>query len=168
MQMMVFEQLKMTGLLCSRYSATVQKGRRFFALAGKDMELPNGKGGKKKAASRQQLTVSPMAPAPEGGSLVEGEMAGEPLAVPGPSGMCAGSSGSMPPVPVEESAAAEEPTVVEPVVTELPPAGPAMESGEVQPEVPTAEPLKVGLSEPAAQAAAAAGGGSGDGGEAGE
>jgi len=64
-------------------------------------------------------------------------------------------------VPVEESAAAatpaaEELTVVEPVVTELPPAGPAMESGEVQPEVPTAEPLKVGLSEPAAQAAAAA------------
>ena len=42
MQMIVFEQLKMAGLLCSRYSATVQKGRRFFALAGKDMELPNG------------------------------------------------------------------------------------------------------------------------------
>jgi hypothetical protein len=34
--MMVFEQLKMTGLLCSRYSATVQKGRRFFALAGRE------------------------------------------------------------------------------------------------------------------------------------
>jgi hypothetical protein len=56
MQMMVFEQLKMTGLLCSRYSATVQKGRRFFTLAGKDMELPNGKGGKKKAASKRQQT----------------------------------------------------------------------------------------------------------------
>jgi len=69
MQMMVFEQLKMTGLLCSRYSATVQKGRRFFALAGKDMELPNGKGGKKKAASRRQLTVSPRHPPRRGGAL---------------------------------------------------------------------------------------------------
>jgi hypothetical protein len=151
----------MTGLLCSRYSATVQKGRRFFALAGKDMELPNGKGGKKKAASKRQQAASPEAPAPEGGSPVESEMAGELLAVPGPSGMCAGSSGSMPPVPVEESAAAATPaagelTVVEPVVTELPPAVPTMESGEVQPEVPAAELLGVGLSEPAAQAAAAA------------
>jgi hypothetical protein len=67
----------------------------------------------------------------------------------------------MPPVPVEESAAAATPaagelTVVEPVVTELPPAVPTMESGEVQPEVPAAELLGVGLSEPAAQAAAAA------------
>jgi hypothetical protein len=82
MQMMVFEQLKMTGLLCSRYSATVQKGRRFFALAGKDMELPNGKGGRKKAASKRQRAASPVAPAPEGGSPVEGEMAGELSAVP--------------------------------------------------------------------------------------
>jgi len=54
LQMIAFEHLKMSGLLCSRYSATVQKGRRFFTLAGKDMELPNGKGGKKKAASRRQ------------------------------------------------------------------------------------------------------------------
>jgi hypothetical protein len=51
--------------------------------------------------------------------------------------------------------AAGELTAVEPVVTELPPAIPAMESGEVQPEVPPAELLGVGLSEPAAQAAAA-------------
>jgi hypothetical protein len=161
MQMMVFEQLKMTGLLCSRYSATVQKGRRFFTLAGKDIELPNGKGGKRKAASRQQQTVSLMAPAPEGGSLVEGEMAEELLAVPGPSGLCAGSSGSRPPVPVEDSAAAATPaagelTAVESVVTELPPVIPAMESEEVQPEVPAAELPGMGLSEPAAQAAAAA------------
>jgi S-DNA-T family DNA segregation ATPase FtsK/SpoIIIE len=125
------------------------------------MELPNGKGGKKKAASKQRLTVSPMAPAPEGGSLVEGEMAGELLAVPGPSGMRAGSSGSMPPVPAGESAAAATPaagelTAVEPVATELPPAILARESGEVRPEVPTAELLGVRLSEPAAQAAAAA------------
>ena len=76
----------------------------------------------------------------------------------------------MPPVPVEESAAAatpaaEELTVVEPVVTELPPAVPAMESGEVQPEVPAAEL--------AVRAGCASGGGSassggGDSGEAGE
>jgi len=92
---------------------------------------------------------------------VEGEMAGELLAVPGPSGLCAGSGGGMPPVPVEESAAAATPaarelTVVEPVVTELPPAVPARESEEVQPEVSAAELLEVGLPEPAAQAAAAA------------
>jgi len=43
-QMVVFEQLKMAGLLCSRYSATVQKGRRFFTLAGKDMELAQREG----------------------------------------------------------------------------------------------------------------------------
>ena len=67
----------------------------------------------------------------------------------------------MPPVPVEESAAAatpaaEELTVMEPVVTELPPAVPAMESEDVQPGVSAAELLEVGLPEPAAQAAAAA------------
>ncbi len=88
-------------------------------------------------------------------------MAGELLAVPGPSGMCAGSGGSMPPVPVAESAAtpaAMEPTVVGLVVTELPPAVPAMESEDMQPGVSAAEVglLEVGLPEPAAQAAAAA------------
>ncbi len=125
------------------------------------MELPNGKGGRKKVASKRQRAASPAAPAPEGGSPVEGEMAGELLAVPGPSGMCAGSGGSMPPVPVEESAAAatpaaREPTVVEPVVAELPPAVPAMESEDVQPGVSAAGLPEVGLPEPAAQAAAAA------------
>ncbi len=49
MQMAVFEQLKITGLLCSRFSATVKKGRRFFALAGEDAELPNGKGSRRPA-----------------------------------------------------------------------------------------------------------------------
>jgi hypothetical protein len=171
MQMIIFEQLKMAGLLCSRYSATVQKGRRFFTLAGKDMELPNGKGGKKKAASKRQRMASPAAPAPEGGSPVEGEMAGELLAVPGPSGMCAGSGGSGPPVPAGDSAAAVipavvepmavgpaavEPTVVEQVVTELPSAAPAVEPEEVQPGVSVAVLEDVELSEPAAQATAAA------------
>ncbi len=66
----------------------------------------------------------------------------------------------MPPVPVEESAAAvapavREPAVVEPVVTESPPAAPAMESEDVQPGVSAAELLEFGLSEPAVQAAAA-------------
>jgi hypothetical protein len=161
MQMVVFEQLKMAGLLCSRYSATVQKGRRFFTLVGKDMELPNGKGSKKKTASKRQQAASPAAIAPEGGSPVEGEVAGELLAVPGPSGMCAGSSGSAAPVPAEESAAAEgsaavEPTAEELVVTESPPAAPAMEPEGMQPEVSVTEPVGVELSMPAAQAAAAA------------
>jgi hypothetical protein len=124
------------------------------------MELPNGKGGKKKTASRQQLAVSPAAPAPEGGSPVEGEMAEELLAVPGPSGLCAGSSGSRPPVPVEEPTAATpaagELPAVGSVATELPLAAPAMGSEEVQPEVTATEPPGSGLSEPAAQAAAAA------------
>ncbi len=70
MQMVVFELLKMTGLLCSRFSATVQKVRRFFTLAGKDMELPNGKGGRRKAASKRQRVASPAAPALDWGSPV--------------------------------------------------------------------------------------------------
>jgi hypothetical protein len=150
----------MAGLLCSRYSATVQKGRRFFALAGKDMELPNGTGSKKKVAPKRQRAASPAAPASEGGSPVGGEMARELLAVPGPSGMCAGSGVSVPPVPVGESTAAAttaamEPTVVELVVTELLPAVPAVEPEEVQSGVSVAWLLGVELPEPAAQAAAA-------------
>jgi hypothetical protein len=93
-------------------------------------------------------------------------MAGELLAVPGPSGMCAGSGGSELPVPAGNSAAAVipaavepmavEPTVVELVVTELPPAVPAVEPEEVQPGVSAAGLVGVELSEPAAQMAAAA------------
>jgi hypothetical protein len=130
------------------------------------MELPNGKGGKKKAASKQQRTASPAAPAPEGGSLVEGEMAEELLAVPGPSGMCAGSSGSVLPAPIENSAAAVEPAVVEPtamkpplvelVISELSPAAPVIGPGRVQPDVSVSELAGMELSVPAAQAAAAA------------
>ncbi len=124
-------------------------------MAGKDMELPNGKGSKKKAASKRQQAASPAAPAPDGGSPVEGEMAGELLAVPGPSGMCAGSSGSMPSVPAEESAAVEL-TAEEPVAAESPPAVSAVELEGVQPEASAVEPVGVELSVPAAQAAAAA------------
>jgi hypothetical protein len=127
MQMVVFELLKITGLLCSRYSATVQKGRRFFALAGKDMELPNGKGGKRKTASKRQQAASPAAPALVGGSPVEGEMAKETLAVPGPSGVGAGASGSAPPVPADESAAAAEKAAAGPP-TASPVMEPAMQS----------------------------------------
>ena len=102
---------------------------------------------------------------------MEGEMAEKLLAVPGPSGMCAGSGGSEPPVPARNSAAAVipaavgpmavesaavEPTVVELVVTELPPAVPAVESEEVQSGVSAAGLLEVGLPGPATQAAAAA------------
>ena len=102
---------------------------------------------------------------------MEDEMAEELLAVPGPSGMCAGSSGSMPPAPVENSAAAVEPAVVEPtaveptaveptvvelVITELSPAAPVIEPGRVQPDMSVSEPAGMELSVPAAQAAAAA------------
>ncbi|MFN9941741.1 MAG: hypothetical protein ACK56I_19915, partial [bacterium] len=67
----------------------------------------------------------------------------------------------MPPVPVEESATAATPaagelTAVEPVVTELPPAVPAMESEDVQPGASAAELLEVGLQRQAAAAASAA------------
>ncbi len=92
---------------------------------------------------------------------MEGDMARELLAVPGPSGMCAGSGGSEPPVPVGESAAAAtpaamEPTVAELVVTESLPAVLAVEPEEVQSGVSVAGLLDVELPEPAAQAAAAA------------
>jgi hypothetical protein len=75
--------------------------------------------------------------------------------------MCAGSGGSEPPVPVGEEAAAPapaavEPTVVELVVTELPPAIPAVEPEEMQSGVSAAGRLNVELPELAAQAAAAA------------
>jgi hypothetical protein len=51
--------------------------------------------------------------------------------------------------------AAIEPTVVELVVTELPPAVPAVEPGSVQPDLLVSEPTDMELSVPAAQAAAA-------------
>jgi hypothetical protein len=150
MQMVVFEQLKITGLLCSRFSATVQKGRRFFALAGKDMELPNGKGGKRKTAPKRQQAASPVAPALDGGSPVEGEMAQELLAVSGPSGVGAGASGSVPPVPAEELAAAAEPAAAGP-----PTASPAVKPATMQSSasamewVAAVEPKEVELSVPA-------------------
>ncbi len=110
MQMAVFEQLKVTGLLCSLFSATVKKGRTFFALAGEDAELPNSKGSKKKAASQQQQrAASPAVSAPDGGSRVEGSVADELLAVPGPSGLDVRAREITPPVPAVDSAAAVEP-----------------------------------------------------------
>ena len=67
---------------------------------------------------------------------MEGVMARELLAVPGPSGMCAGSGGSEPPVPAGESVAAATPAAGElpavgSVVIELPLAIPAIELEEV-------------------------------------
>jgi hypothetical protein len=146
MQMAVFEHLKVTGLLCSRFSATVKKGRRFFALAGEDAELPNGKGGKKKVASQQQQrAASPAASAPDGGSHVEGEMAVELLAVPGSSGVDVSARGSTPPVPAVDSAAAVEPTAE--------PAGERSPTPVVE-QAAAAEPAGVELSVPAAESAA--------------
>ncbi len=92
---------------------------------------------------------------------MEGEMAGELLAVPGPSGICEGSGGSTPPAPADDSAEAAgpeaaEPTAVELVAIESPRAVPAVEPERVQPETSAVEPVGVELSVPAAQAAAAA------------
>ncbi len=110
MQLAAFKQLKLTGLLCSRFSATVRKGRRFFTLAGEDAELPNGRGGKRKEASRQQQRpASPAVPALDGGSRVEGGVAEDPLAVPGPSGLNMSTAGVPPSVLAVEPAAAVEP-----------------------------------------------------------
>ncbi len=160
MQMAVFEQLKVTGLLCSRFSATVKKGRRFFALAGEDVELPNGKGSKKKKASQQQQrAASPAASAPDGGSRVEGKMADELLAVPGPSGVDVGARETTPPVPAVESAAAVE--LAGDPAAEL--AGePAVEPAGEQSPVPVvkqavaAEPAREALSVSAVESAAVA------------
>jgi hypothetical protein len=48
MQMVVFEQLKMTGLLCSRYSATVQKGGDSSPWQEKTWSCPMGREVKRK------------------------------------------------------------------------------------------------------------------------
>jgi hypothetical protein len=161
-QMAVFEQLKVTGLLCSRFSATVKKGRRFFALAGKDVELPNGKGSKKKVASKRQQTAIPVVSAQDGGSPVGGEMAEELLAVPGPSGMDVSASESTLPVPAASLAAAAEPAAAVPVATEPaaaePVATPAGErsSAPAVEQVAAMEPVMVELSAPAVESAAVA------------
>jgi hypothetical protein len=155
--MAVFEQLKVTGLLCSRFSATVKKGRRFFALAGKDVELPNGKDGRRKAASKRQQAASPVASAPDGGSPVEGEMAEELLAVPGPSGVDVSAKESKPPEPPVNSAAAE----AEPAAAGPAPGSPVVEPAGVRSSAPAmeqvvaVEPAAMELSAPAAAEPAA-------------
>jgi hypothetical protein len=84
-------------------------------------------------------------------------MAEELLAVPGSSGVDVGASGSAPPVPAENSAAAAEPAVAGPT-----PVSPVVESAVVQPSAPAtkhvvaAEPTRVELSVPAVEAVAAA------------
>ncbi len=154
-QMAVFEQLKVTGLLCSRFSATVKKGRRFFALVGKDVELPNSKGGKKKVASQRQQAASQAASALDGGSHAEGEMDKKLLATPGPSGVDVSVKESKPPEPAVDSAAAAGPAAAGPAA-----AGPAVEpAGERSPALATGqmaavEPAMVELSGPAAESAA--------------
>jgi hypothetical protein len=130
------------------------------------MELPNRKGGKKKAASKRQLAASPAAPALDGGSPVEGEMAEEPLAVPGPSGVDAGASGNVSPVPAEESAAAAAgPTAAGSAAAGSAAAGPPPASPVMEPAVQSSasamegmaavEPKEVELSVPVMEVAAA-------------
>jgi hypothetical protein len=161
MQMAVFEQLKMTGLLCSRFSSTVKKGRRFFALAGEEAELPNGKGSKKVVSQQQQWAASPAASTPDGGRRVEGSVADELLAVPGSSGVDVRAREATPPVLAVDSAAAVEPAG-EPVA-ELagePAVEPAVEPAGEQSPVPAveqavaAEPAREALSVSAVGSAA--------------
>ncbi len=54
MQLAAFEQLRLTGLLCSRFRTSVRKGRRIFNMAGEDAELPNGWEDKRRDASRRR------------------------------------------------------------------------------------------------------------------
>ncbi len=152
-QMAVFEQLKVTGLLCSRFSATVKKGRRFFALKGKDVELLNGKGGKKKVASQRRQAASPAASALDGGSHAEGEMAEKLLATPGSSGVDKVSKSvkeSKPPEPAVDSAAAAGPAAAGPAVE---PAGERLPAPATR-QIAAVEPAMVELSGPAAESAA--------------
>ncbi len=112
MQLAAFEQLRLTGLLCSRFSTSVRKGRRFFTLAGEDEELPNGREDRRRDASRrrrQQLPASPAVSALNGGSRAGAGAADDPLAVPGPSGMNVRQEKGSSSGPAEESAAAAEP-----------------------------------------------------------
>jgi hypothetical protein len=89
-------------------------------------------------------------------------MAEELLAVPGSSGVDVGASGSAPPVPAEDSAAAAAPVAAGPAAAEPPPASPVVEPATVQPSAPAmehvvaVEPTGVELSVPAVEAAAAA------------
>ncbi len=149
-QMAVFEQLKVTGLLCSRFSAHVKKGRRFFALAGKDVELPNGKGGKKKVASHRRRAASPAASALDGGSHAEGKMAEKLPATPGSAGVDVSVRESRPPEPAVDSAAAAGPAAVGSAVE---PAG-ERSTAPTTGQMAAVEPAMVELSGPAAESAA--------------
>ncbi len=87
-QLAALKQLKVTGLLCSRYSASVQGVRRFFALAEEVERLPNGReetGGEKQGGQLQQPPVSLAVPDPEGGgSQAAAEVAADPETAPKP------------------------------------------------------------------------------------
>jgi hypothetical protein len=143
MQLAAFEQLKLTGLLCSRFSTSVRKGRRFFTLAGEDAELPNGRGDKKRDASRrrQQRPTSPEVSAPDGGSRAEGGVAEDPLVVPGPSGLDVRQEKELLSVPAEKPAAAAEPAGES--AAAVPAARPA--AAEPAAAVPTAGPAAVAV-----------------------
>ncbi len=108
-------------------------------MAGEGTELPNGKGGKRKEALRQQQRpASPAVPASDGGSHVEGSVADDSLAVPGPSGLNARTVEIPPPVLAVEPAAMGEPA-----------GEPAMEPAKERPPVPAAE--QAAAAEPASE-----------------
>ncbi len=150
MQLAAFEQLRLTGLLCSRFSTSVRKGRRFFTLAGEDTELQNGQEDKRRDASRQRRQQQPASPAvsvPDGGSRAGSDVAADPLAVLGSSGVSVRHEKEPPSVPAEESAAVEpagEPAAAVPAVESAAAVEPA---GEPATAVPAVE--SVAAEEPA-------------------
>jgi hypothetical protein len=55
-QAAAFELMKVTGMLCSRHSTSVQKGRRFFVLAKEDEKFNSDKGGQEQAGPAERAS----------------------------------------------------------------------------------------------------------------
>jgi hypothetical protein len=100
MQVAAFEQLKVTGMLCSRHSAYVHKNRRFFTLAKESEDFTNGREESGEGSGEEQLLQLPASlaiPDQDGGNQEEAQSAGsssgtaEPVAVA--EGSCAVSAG---------------------------------------------------------------------------
>ncbi len=109
MQLAAFERLRLNGLLCRRFSASVKKGRRFFTLAGDSEELPNGREETEKGEPKgqlQQLPASLAAPDPDGGSQVEAGVIADPVVGPEPSVAEVRREEESSPVPADKLAAA--------------------------------------------------------------
>jgi hypothetical protein len=102
-QLAIFEQLKVGGLLCSRHSASVQGGRRFFALAKEGEKFPNGleeAGEDRQGGQLQQPPTSLAVLDPDGGSQVVAGTAAGSEAVPEPAAAAVRQKEVIPPAPV--------------------------------------------------------------------